>query len=73
MFLIPRRTNASAGVSNSKSKHVNIPKVTLKSVVKVDMSGVSVLFLPYSPKRLNLRYLREKFVNCARVALINFT
>lgn len=59
MFLTPFLTKAIAGVSKARSKQVNNPNVTLKSVVKVDMSGTSVVFLSNSPNKLNLRYLKN--------------
>ena len=53
-------TSWTAGFSNIRSKQVNIPNFTPKSVSRIDISASGVVLKPVSPNKLNLRYLQNK-------------
>ena len=51
-------TSWIAGFSNIRSKQVNIPNFTPKSVSRMDISASRGVLKPSSPNKLNLRYLQ---------------
>lgn len=57
----PRSTKPFAGKSKNKSKQIQTPNVTLKSVWNVVRSGVSVTCTPLSLNKWYFRYLKMQF------------